>query len=73
MGAYEIQLGAADVFVQRIVSPSGIVQPSTTYPVTVRLINGSLNPLLNVRLSYQLGNATPVVQNFTLSLQPNHY
>ncbi|MFM8514338.1 MAG: beta strand repeat-containing protein, partial [Bacteroidota bacterium] len=69
MGAYEIQLGAADVFVQNIVSPSGIVQPATTYPVTVRIINGSLNPLLNARLTYQLGNATPVTQNFTLSLQ----
>jgi parallel beta-helix repeat protein len=68
MGAYEIQLGAADVYVETILNPPAIVQPSTLYPVTARILNASLNPLTSVRLHYQLGNQPEVVQVFPMSL-----
>ncbi len=68
MGAYEIQMGAADVYVETILNPPAIVQPSTLYPVTARILNASLNPLTSVRLHYQLGNQPEVVQVFPVSL-----
>ncbi|MFM7497381.1 MAG: hypothetical protein ACKO17_04465, partial [Bacteroidota bacterium] len=68
MGAYEIQLGAADVYVEAILSPPAIVQPSTNYPVTARVLNASLNPLTSVRLHYQMGNQPEIVQVFPVSL-----
>ena len=68
MGAYEIQLGAADVYVETILSPPSIVQPSTNYPVTTRIINATLTPLVSVRLHYQLGSQPEVVQVFPVSL-----
>lgn len=68
MGAYEIQMGAADVYVETILSPPGIVQPSTNYPVTTRIINASLTPLTSVRLHYQLVSQPEVVQVFPINV-----
>jgi len=68
LGAYEIQLGAADVYTKNILSPPAIVQPTTLYPVTVRILNASLNPLTSVRMHYQFGAQPEVIQTFQLSL-----
>jgi hypothetical protein len=56
--------------VSAILTPAGSTEKGATVNVQVRLKNYGTDPLTNIPVFYQVGNAIPVMQNWTGNLAP---
>lgn len=68
IGAYEIQLAANDLVAAAILSPTSSVLASTSYPVSMQVVNVGSATITSFTASYQLGNGTVVSQTYSGSI-----
>ncbi len=66
-GADEVETGALDVGVLEILSPTGVVSAGNQ-TVTVAVKNFGSSTVSSLDVYFQLGNATPVSQTFSVSI-----